>query len=314
MKTYIIGHQKPDTDAVVAALAFKHIFNQNKSWGHSNSIPCITHPLNKETRFVFEKFGIAAPKLITSTDIKSEDKVVLVDHNEASQQLVGLNPEQITDIFDHHKLNLNLNKPIFVTTKSWGSTCTIAWYLMDLYKYPIPKNLASLMLCAILSDTVGFKSSTTTNVDKKAAQALTKITGLDIEKLTLEILKAKSNLDGLTDEQTVTNDYKIYDFSNKKVFINQLETVEQEKLLSTKKESLLKALQTYKQDQKLDLAFLAITDVLKLNTKLLLASESEAKIAAKTFKGQVADNLLDIGSKLSRKKDIAPAIERTVLS
>ncbi len=312
MKTYIIGHQKPDTDAVVATLAFKHIFDQDECWGHSNSIPCITHPLNPETKYVFNLFNQTAPSIVSSKDINLKDKVVLVDHNEESQRLKDLNPAQITDIFDHHKLNLNLNQPIFVTTKSWGSTCTIAWHLIDLYKYSIPTDLAALMLCAILSDTVGFKSSTTTDVDKKAAQALAKIANLDTKELAFKILKAKSNLDGLTDEQIITKDCKLFDFNGKNVFINQIETVEQEKLLSVKKEALLKALQTYKQKQNLDLAFVAVTDVLKLNTKLLLASKDEAKAAETAFGGQAQANLLDIGPKLSRKKDIAPKIEKVV--
>lgn len=312
MKTYIIGHQKPDTDAVVATLAFKYIFDQDKCWNHSDSIPAITHPLNPETLFVFEKFGVTAPKLITASGIAPEDKIVLVDHNEVSQQLEGLNQDQITDIFDHHKLNLNLSHPIFVTTKSWGSTCTIAWHLMELYKYSIPTDLASLMLCAILSDTVGFKSSTTTDMDQKAAKSLAKISGQDIEELTFKLLQAKSNLEGLSDKQIITKDYKVFDFGGKKVFINQIETVEQEQLLQTKKGDLLSALRSYKQTENLDQAYIAVTDVLKLNTKLLLASDDEIKVAKTAFGGVVKDNLLDIGQKLSRKKDIAPAIEKAV--
>ncbi len=313
MKTYIIGHQKPDTDSVVAVLAFKHLFDSQDCWNHSNSIACITHQLNPETQFIFNKFQAKIPKIIKASDIQSEDKVVLVDHNETSQRLEGLNQNQITDIFDHHKLNLNLNHPIFVTTKDWGSTNTIAWHLMNLYKVDIPQQLASLMLCAILSDTVGFKSVVTTERDKKAAQALAQKAKIkDIDTLSLEILKAKSDISSLSDEQIVTNDYKIYNFNNKKIFINQLETVEQKKLLTEKKPNLLKALEIVKQKENVDLAFIAISDILKVNTKLLILSDEEKAVAESAFNGQVKNNLLDIGSKLSRKKEITPAIEKAL--
>jgi len=316
MKTYLIGHQKPDTDPVVDALSFKYIFDSGKCWGHTNSIPCITHDLNPETKFVFNKFKAdkSQLKLIKSPDISDDSKIVLVDHNEPSQQLSGLNQEQITDIFDHHKINLNLNKPIFITTKDWGSTNTIAWQIMDLYKYPISKTLASLMLCAILSDTVNFKSVTTTNVDKQAAQALAKIADIkDIDQLALEMLKAKSDISKLTNDQIAVNDYKIYDFSGKKVFISQLETVEQKNLLKTRKQNLLKTLKAIKQKENYNLAFIAVSDVLKVNTKLLILSDDEKNIAEKAFNQKTKDNLLDIGPKLSRKKQIAPAIEKAII-
>jgi len=313
MKTYIIGHQKPDTDSVVAVLAFKHIFDSDKCWGHTDSVACIAHNLNPETEFVFNKFKADKPQLIKASDIPVDAKIVLVDHNEELQRLTGLNKNQVTDIFDHHKINLNLNKPIFITTKDWGATNTIAWQIMDTYKYSIPKTLAALMLCAILSDTVGFKSVTTTDIDKQTAQALAKIAAINnIDQLALEMLKAKSDISKLTDDQIATNDYKVYDFSGKKVFISQLETIEQENLLKTRKQNLLQALQTLKQKENYDLAFVAISDVLKINTKLLILSDEEKNIAEKAFNQKPENNLLDIGPKLSRKKQIAPAIEKAL--
>lgn len=312
MKTYIIGHQKPDTDAVVSTLAFAHIFKQEKYWGHQQITPCITHPLNPETKYIFKKAGQKAPKLIKASQIEPQAKIVLVDHNETFQQLSNLNQDQITEIFDHHKINLNLNKPIFINTKPWGSTCTIAWHIINQYQYSLPKKLAFLILCAILSDTVGLRSSTTTPVDQKAVKALNKIAQIkDLKKLTLEIFKAKSNIIKLPDEKIVTNDFKIYHFS-KKTFIGQLETVEQAKVLKIRKKKLLNAMDQLKKNQKLDLLFLAVSDILKINTKLLLTNKQEEQIALKAFGGQVKNQILDIGSKLSRKKEIAPAIEKAL--
>ena len=174
--------------------------------------------------------------------------------------------------------------------------------------------MAKLMLSAILSDTVGLKSSTTTNIDKEAVIDLTTLAGIeDIDSLSLEIFKAKSNISALTDEQVVLNDYKIFDFG-KKVLIGQIETVEQKTLLDSRKKGLLTALQSIKERESVDYLILAITDILKVNTKLLISGVGETELIQKAFGGTIQDNILDIGPKMSRKKDIAPAIESALKS
>jgi len=228
------------------------------------------------------------------------------------QRLGGLNPEQIVEIIDHHKPQLNLGQPIFLNFKVWGSTSTIIYYFMKQQGIMPEAKLAGLMLAAILSDTVGYKSPTTTDKDRKFGAELANLAGIkDVEAFTLEIFKAKSDISSLTDEQIVRNDFKIFEF-NKKTFIDQLETVEQDSILNNKKDSLLKAMQKTKEAEGVELLFVAITDILKVNTILLILGEEEARVAEKAFGGQVKDHTLDIGSKLSRKKEIAPAIEKAL--
>ncbi len=312
MKTYIFGHIKPDLDSVVAALAFAEYAKLN---GVESPTPVIVDQFNPETKFVFEKFGITSPQLITISDILPEDKVILVDHNEADQRLAGLNQDQIVGIYDHHKANLNFSSPIEICIMPFGSSNTVAWQLFKEINYSLPVDLAKIMLCAVLSDTVGLKSSTTTEKDKLAVSDLSAVSGIsDIQALTLEIFKAKSNVASLSDEQVVKNDYKIFDFGGKKVFIDQLETVEQDLLLSTRKQGLLSALQIIKSQEGVDFLILAITDILKVNTKLLVNGVGETELIQKAFGGSIADNILDIGPKMSRKKDIAPAIEKALLN
>jgi manganese-dependent inorganic pyrophosphatase len=314
MNTYIIGHLKPDTDAVVSAMAWAFLCqNVTVYQTIKNPTPVITDPLNPETSFLFKKFNLSPPKIITANDINKEDEIILVDHNEESQRLTGINPEQIVTIIDHHKLNLNLTSPIYLTSKPWGATCTIIGHLLinTHQTNPDPK-LANLMLAAILSDTVGFKSSTCTPFDIKIAKQLQSIAQIDdLDALTLEIFKAKSDISTLSPTQIIQNDYKIFDFG-KKTFINQLETVEQEELLKNRKAELLDAMQTTKQSKGVDLLFVAITDIIQANTKLLILGEKEGNVATQAFGGKVEDNILDIGPKLSRKKDIAPAIEKVL--
>ena len=309
MKHYIIGHQKPDLDSVVAAISLADFFKQI---GDPTGTPVIADPINPETEYVLTKFNQASPTLISAKDIKEEDQVLLVDHNEEDQRLPGINPDQISGVIDHHKLNLNLNQPISVTTKPWGSTNTIIYYKFTRYNLSISPTLASLMLSAILSDTVGLKSATTTDKDRQATQNLAKIANInDLNSLTLEIFKAKSNLSNLDAASIVKNDYKVFDFA-KRTFIGQVETVEQQEIISKRLPELLTALKQVKQEQQVDLAFLAISDILNTNTKLLLASDTEVDIAQSAFSSSVANNLIDIGPKLSRKKEIAPAIEKAL--
>jgi manganese-dependent inorganic pyrophosphatase len=319
MTTYIIGHTKPDTDAVVAsmALAYLHQNIPGYSTDHS-SIPVISDPLNPETTFLFEKFGITAPKQISSTDINAEDKIILVDHNEEFQRMTGINPDQIVSIIDHHKANINFNTPINLYFSPWGSTSTIIFHMMKTKSITPDVKLASLMLAAILSDTVGYKSSTCTEKDKELGAELAQIAQItDLETFTLEIFKAKSDISSLTDEQIVKNDYKIFEFgtptgTSKKTMIDQLETVEQDLVLSEKKAGLLEAMTSVKTELGVELLFVAVTDILKVNTKLLILSDAEKDVAEKAFGGTVENNVLDIGPKMSRKKEIAPAVEKAL--
>ena len=168
------------------------------------------------------------------------------------------------------------------------------------------------MLAAILSDTVGFKSATTTPKDKEYGEELAKIAEIsDVEAFTLEIFKAKSDVSALSDEEIVKNDFKVFEFG-KKTMIDQLETVEQDMILTEKKASLLAAMQSVKAELGVELLFVAITDILKVNTKLLILGNAEAQVAQDAFGGTVTDNILDIGPKMSRKKEIAPAIEKAL--
>lgn len=313
MKTYVMGHLKPDTDSVVAAMALAELYQNVTCFGYQNAEAVLTSPINAETAFLMDKFGVQAPRVITAKDLNSDDQVVLVDHNEESQRLEGLDPNQIVEIVDHHKANLNLEQPIFLTFKTWGSSSTIIAHLMKQNDFSPSLKLAALMLAAVLSDTVGFKSVTCTAKDREMAEWLAGIAQIDnLETFTLEIFKAKSDVSKLSSEEIVKNDYKIFDFAGKKVMIDQLETVEQEKVVTLKKADLLKAMIQVKSELQVDLIFVAITDILKVNTKLLIIDQMEADIAVKAFGGEVKEQVLDIGGRLSRKKEIAPPIERAL--
>ena len=313
MKTYVIGHLKPDTDSVVAAMALANLYQNVDCFGYKNAEAGITEEINPETSFLMNKFGLQAPNVITAANLASDDQVVLVDHNEESQRLLGLDPNQIVEIVDHHKANINFEQPIYLTFKTWGSSNTIVYHMMKRNNFTPNEKLASLMLAAILSDTVGFKSPTCTAKDKEMALELATIAKVsDLESFTLEIFKAKSDVSKLSAQEIVKNDYKVFDFAGQKVMIDQLETVEQDKVLTERKNELLAAMSQVKTELQVDMIFVAITDILKVNTKLLIIDQVASELAVKAFGGEVKEQVLDIGPKLSRKKEIAPPIEKAL--
>jgi len=310
---YIIGHKKPDLDAAASAVALEYVFNNADCFGHKKSRAVLADPANFETRSIFKKFNIDLPKVLAEDNIKSNDRFVLVDHNEAAQRLEGISDEQIIEIYDHHKINLNLATPIYINTKPWGSTATIIFWFMSIAGVKPTKNLAGLMISAILSDTQGFKSSTTCQKDKDTVKELNKIAKIDhIDKLIFEIFKYKSSLKGLSNKQILTKDYKIYDFSGKKVFINQIETVTGDDLID-KSGQLVKDLKEIKKEMSLDIGFCLITDILKVNSKVL-ASKKDLEILKTAFPNlkEIKNGVFDIGAIMSRKKEVAPAIERAI--
>lgn len=316
MITYIIGHQKPDLDSVAAPIALQYLYEQAERLGYKNPQPLLADPINPETRYVLEKFGIPAPPLIGEVEISKDDAIILVDHNEPDQRADQLNEDQVVEIIDHHKPNLNLNRPLSITLKPWGSTATIVWWLMKINRVKPDEKLAALMLSAILSDTVGLKSPTTTQVDRSATRELAQIAKIhDVNELTLEIFKAKSNLDALSPMEKVTNDYKVFDFGGKKLLINQLETVEQEKVLR-EASALIEAMRNIKEEKSVDYAYTIISDVLQVNSKLIYTNPQEEALARKAFGDaqKVGEGIIDIGARISRKKQIAPAFERALSS
>jgi manganese-dependent inorganic pyrophosphatase len=315
MTTYLISHQKPDLDAVVSTIAYAEYLSTpaSKNLQFGKIISCRCDPINNETAFVLSKFQVSPPILVKSDQIKPEDKIVLLDHNEENQRMRGLKEDQIIAIIDHHMPKISLAQPITVDLRPWGSTSTIIYDYFEKASIVPTTKTTKLILCAILSDTLGLASTTTITQDRKTVQKISQKLGFsqkDIQNLIFEIFKAKSNIANLTPLQIVANDYKIFNFA-KKTFIGQLETVEPEKVLKLKPK-LLEAMEKIKQKEKVNLVFFAVTDTIKENTQLIYLSEEEKKVAQKAFGGEGEANVLDIGRRLSRKKEIAPQIEKAL--
>ncbi len=313
MKIYLIGHRVPDLDAASGPIEYAEFLEKVGRYPDYKIIPSVCDDINKETKYILDKFKIETPIKISAKDLENGDKVILVDHNEEDQRMEGLENDRVIEIVDHHKIKINFSSPLRIDVRPLGSVSSVIYenFIKDSIK-PSEK-VASLILASILSDTQGLKSSTTTGWDVKAAEDLSKQTNLNIEDLTFEIFKSKSDIDGLTPEDIVMKDYKIFDFSGKKVFIGQIETVEPEKILTMRK-ALLGAMEEVKAKEDVGLLFLVITDILKINSSILYITDEEKRIAEEAFSGVGESNLINIGPRMSRKKDIAPELERVISS
>lgn len=313
MKIFIIGHKPPDLDTVASAIEYKDFLTQSNRYEKAELVPVLSGKPNKETKFVLNKFNIAIPQDIDSVEIAPNDKFILVDHNEEFQRHEKVKPEQVIEIVDHHKININFTSPIRIDVKPFGSTSTIIFELFEKHNLKPSDESAKLMLAAIISDTQGLKSSLTTGYDSEVAHGLTKRLGLNFDDIIFEIFRAKSDVSDLTAAQVIRNDYKIFDFTKHKVFIGQVETVEPQIVLK-RKEDLVKALDELKAQEGATQAYLVITDIMNINSQIIYSNDAEKLIVEQAFTTKGTENVADIGPRMSRKKDIAPEIERVINS
>lgn len=313
MNIYIVGHISPDLDSVAASIEYLEFLNKTNRYPKDTLKVALAGKPNKETQFVFEKFGVEFPELLDNIQITEEDRFILTDHNEQSQRHPKIQNDQVIEIIDHHKLNINFNSLVRLDTKPYGSTSTIIYELFSIHSIKPSKEVQGLIISSILSDTQGLKSSLTTGYDSEVCHKISEELQIDIDKLTFDIFKAKSDIGGLTPEQIVAKDFKIFDFGGKSVFIGQVETVEPEKVLE-QKDAILKAIDEVKVEQGVSQLYLIITDILKVSSIALYTTEAEKEVLERAFTTHGHDNIAEIGPRMSRKKDIAPEIEKIILN
>jgi len=312
MKIYTIGHLSPDLDAITSAVAYAEYLTVSKKYNEAIIVPLRPGSPNKEVEYIFNKFSLPIPKHIGEIKILPEDKIILVDHNEPSQRHPIIKPDQIIEILDHHKINVSFNNPIKIDIRPLGATATIILDYFELLGVSPTPQLASAMVCAILSDTLGLKAATTTEIDVRTVEKLTKNFSLNTDELIFDVFKAKSDLSGMSFVEIVKKDYKMFEFSGKKVFIGGIETVEPEKVLESKQD-LVTALGEVKKELGADLGFIFVSDILKIYSIGIYQNDDEKLVLNKAFSVEAKDFSVHVGSITSRKKDIAPAIEKALI-
>ncbi len=247
--------------------------------------------------------------LIRITDINRMNKkqVILVDHNDASQSVDGLNQAEILEVVDHHNIGtITTNMPINFRNMTVGSTNTIIYSLYNENNIFIPKDIAGLMLSGILSDTLKFTSPTTTEYDKYVAKRLANIADIDIDEYALNMLKAGTNIKGKTIDDIIFGDFKTYEVNEKKIAISQLLTFNPEEILDNK-EKYVERINEMKSIREYDLLILCITDIIKNGSYILYDTKSE-ELLKDAFNVKDLDEGHFLNGCLSRKKQLVPLI------
>jgi manganese-dependent inorganic pyrophosphatase len=303
---YIFGHKIPDSDSIISAIAMSYLKNKLGI----KSIATRQGEINIESKFILNKFNLQEPEL--KYDFENED-VYLVDFSDIAQAPNDISKATIVGIVDHHKLgDLTTSTPLECWIRPVGCTCTIVKELFDYYQIEIPENIAGAMMCAILSDTVIFKSPTCTKLDTKIAKELALLSNIDDYKtLGLEMFKVKSNIDGQLVRSLVLRDYKPFDMNGKKVGVGQLEVVDLS-IFDERKDELLEDIKKLKEEENLDVVLLLLTDIIAMGSEILVACDDN-NIIQNAFKIDIINDKFYLDGCLSRKKQIIPVLEKVFL-
>ncbi len=303
-KTYIFGHKSPDTDTITSSLVMA---NLEKALGNADAVACRLGGLNKETEYVLNYFDIEAPELID--DVEDGAQVILVDHNSPSESVDNLENAKILKVVDHHKLALETSYPLFYRAEPVGCTETVLFKLYKENGVEVTKEIASLMLSAIISDTLLLKSPTTTEDDVEAVKELAEIAEVDYESYGLEMLKAGTDLSDFSIEEILDLDAKQIDFGDVKSIVNQVNTASIPDVLEMQ-EDLEDGIQKIIDDEDLDIFMLLITDIVNSNSEVLVLG-SQASLVEVAYDVTLEDNHALLEGVVSRKKQVVPIMTET---
>lgn len=301
-KTLIFGHKNPDTDTICSAIAYADLKNQ---LGLSAE-PVRLGDVNGETQYALDYFKVEAPRFV-ETVANEADEVILVDHNERQQSASDIDQVRVVEVIDHHRIaNFETSHPLYYRAEPVGCTATI---LNKIYKekgVTVRKEIAGLMLSAIISDSLLFKSPTCTDEDITAARELAEIAGVDADSYGLDMLKAGADLSDKTIAQLISLDAKEFQMGGAKVEIAQVNAVDTNDVLSRQAE-LEDAIQGIIADKNLDLFVFVVTDILN-NDSIALALGKESQAVEKAYNVSLSENKALLKGVVSRKSQIVPVL------
>lgn len=301
---YVFGHKNPDTDSIISAIVMTEYLNkkgvESKAFRQGN--------ITKEVQFVLDYVNINTPELLPELEAGME--VVLVDHNNPTETVENLADLIVTDVVDHHAIKLNTGYPLNYRAEAVGCTNTVLYKLFKESSFEISKRTATMMLSAIISDSLLFKSPTFTAEDKMVVDELVKIAGIDVEKYGLELLKAGTDISDLSAEEILNLDAKKKDDYNTRIIVAQVNTADVDDVLK-REDELKDAIKKSIKDNNLDLFLLLITDIINANSMTIVMGE-KVDIAEEAFGVKVVDDKILLKGVMSRKKQILPPIENVL--
>ena len=301
MEVLVTGHKNPDSDSIISAIAAADLYRKRGF----NTVPMSQGRPTPETVFILETFGLQPPAVIE--DVR-EKELFLVDFSDIAQAPAGISDAVIKGIVDHHKLgDITTNAPLEAWIWPVGCTATIIKNMYDYYNIQIPRQIAGGLLCAILSDTVIFKSPTCTELDKNAVSELAKIAQVDDPvKLGMDMFKIKSAVVDTPASELLFRDYKDFDMNGKKVGIGQVEVIELSQLDHIKEELLEEMKKLKKEDR--HSVFLLLTDIMQEGSELLIVSD-EPEVVEKAFNIKTDKKKVWLPGVMSRKKQVVPNLQ-----
>ena len=306
-KLLVFGHQNPDTDAITSAISFAHYLNEI---GVEAEAVALEGP-NEETEYALNYFEVDAPRVIHIASNET-NVVALVDHNEAQQSVSDIKNVEVKYVVDHHRIsNFETKNPLFYRAEPLGCTNTIIYKMYKEKGLEISSSLAGLMVSAIISDTLLFKSPTCTKEDKKVAEELAVLAEIDLEEYGLEMLKAGTNLSSKSNDELLDLDAKSFPMNNKSVRIAQVNTVDMQEVLE-RKDDLCELMEARNIIEDYDLFLLIITDIIESNSTVVAVGNG-SEVVKNAFDIEFDDQTAFLPGVVSRKKQIVPQLTEAYL-
>lgn len=299
----VFGHKAPDTDTTCSAIVWAwHLTSKGIP-----AKPYVLGELNKETAFVLTHWGIEKPELLPA--LAADDQVVVVDTNNPQELPDNIADANIVAIIDHHKLSgLVTKSPATVHMKPVACTATLMYELMGDDAKNLPREIAGLVLSCILSDTLEFRSPTTTPIDQEVAERIAKQHDIEIHALAEAMFKAKSDVSDFSEAQLLTLDAKKYEVVGKNLLIASLETTDPASVL-VRKEAITQAIPGVAQAQGVEDVLFFVIDILKEEATVFLHNELAKKIIAASFGADTSGDTAVLPGVVSRKKQIVPVLK-----
>ena len=305
MTIQVFGHKSPDTDTTGSAIVWAWYLNEIK--GSPSEAILLGEP-NTEAAFMLTRWGLNKPAIIE--DVADNAPVVIVDTNNPAELPANINNADIQAIIDHHKLvgGLETKGPIDITIRPLACAATILIDLMGEDAAKMPEAIKGAALTCILSDTLEFRSPTTTDHDKAVAEKLASDLGLTISDYAAEMFAAKSDVSAFSDAELIRMDSKEYEVDGTKFRVSVLETTAPEIPLG-RKDSLMETYATVKSEDGVDEVLLFVVDILKEEATLLVPNDLVKAVAEKSFGASVAGDTVVLPGIMSRKKQIIPNLK-----
>ncbi|TQS72286.1 manganese-dependent inorganic pyrophosphatase [Rhodobacteraceae bacterium] len=305
MTTKVFGHKAPDTDSTGSPIIWAWYLNEVKG---SAAVPCLLGEPNTEAAFVLTHFGLDKPQIIS--DVDAGDKVVIVDTNNPAELPASINAADITAIIDHHKLvgGLETKGPIDITIRPLACTATLMHDLIGEDLDRAPDAIKGAMLACILSDTLEFRSPTTTDHDRAVCDRLAKDLGIDLSDLAQKMFEAKSDVSAFSEAELLRMDSKEYKVGTTGLRVSVLETTAPAVVLA-RKDALMAAMPAVATEDGADEVLLFVIDILNEQATLLVPNDTVKTIAEASFDCTVEGDTVVLPGVMSRKKQIIPNLK-----